>query len=82
MGENLRNEVDQIWNLDCDHVWIFRLSLGPERPRHARTTQPPMPIFTIGFCGTFSQKSAACPWFRPQLRHDYVDLTGGYASPR
>jgi hypothetical protein len=40
------------------------------------TTQPPMPIFTIGFCGTFSEKSTACPWFRPEVGHDYVDLTG------
>jgi hypothetical protein len=39
------------------------------------TTQPPMPIFTIGFCRTFSEKSATCPWFRPQVRHDYADLT-------
>ena len=40
------------------------------------TTQPPLPIFTIGFCGTFSEKSAACPWSRPKERRDYVDLTG------
>ena len=40
------------------------------------TIQPPMPIFTIGFRGTFSEKSAACLWFRPELRHDCIDLTG------
>ena len=40
------------------------------------TIQPPMPIFTIGFRGTFSEKSAACPWFPLELRHDCIDLTG------
>ena len=40
------------------------------------TIQPPMPIFTIGFPGTFSEKSAACPWFPLELRRDCIDLTG------
>ena len=40
-----------------------------------------MPIFTIGFCGTFSEKSATCPWLRPKVRHDYVDLTGAMHGP-
>ena len=40
------------------------------------TIQPPMPIFTIGFPGTFSEKSAACPWFPPEPQRDCIDLTG------
>jgi hypothetical protein len=40
------------------------------------TIQPPMPIFTIGFPGTFSEKSAACLWSRRKQRCDYIDLTG------
>src|ERR1700722_427277 len=28
MREDFRNEVDQIWNLDRDHVWIFAPVLG------------------------------------------------------
>jgi hypothetical protein len=42
MAENLRNEVDQIWNLDRDHVWFFApvLGSGPAAARAGPSSLP------------------------------------------
>ena len=55
MGENFRNEIDQILNLDRDHVWISACS-WISAAASARIP-PPLPIFMTGLVGTLSEKS-------------------------
>src|ERR1039458_495190 len=63
-------------------TWIVTMSgflslyLGLDRPRLARDHPASHADFTIGFLGTFSEKSAACLWPRRKERCDYIDLTG------
>jgi hypothetical protein len=83
MSKNLSNEIDQIVDLNFDHVRNSALSLSPVRPRHPATKpQAPAPDFTTGLTGTLSEKPRACLWPQSPSSSDCDDLPSRYAWSR
>ena len=77
MAENLRNEVDQIWNLDRDHVWIFAPVLG-SGPTAACAGPSSLPCrFSRSASPALSAKNQPrVHGFDRSERYDCIDLTG------
>jgi hypothetical protein len=81
MGKNLCDEIDQVVDLDGDHIRIAALSLRRESQRcRRRTLRTPAPIFTIGLAGTLIEKCRACLPPQSHLTNDCNHLPARYAS--
>jgi hypothetical protein len=76
MRENVRDEIDEIVDLDRYHV---RISAFPVGSAATRRTVLPAPVLLTGLIGTLSEKSPRCPLPRPSLPNDCNHLQSGHA---
>src|ERR1700722_1748080 len=82
MGKNLRNEVDQISNLDYDNVWVFAFSCAWTDPACLGSVQPPAPIFMTGFRWHFQRKIGRVSMASIEVAMRLCALGRRYAWPR
>src|SRR5262249_8340815 len=80
VGKNVRDEIDEVVDLDGDHVRIFSRVPWRLSPRcSSRQAVFLAPVLLTGLAGTLSEKSLQCPLPRPSLVNDCNHLPSGYA---
>jgi hypothetical protein len=80
VGKDVRDEIDEVVDLDSDHVRIFSRVPWRLSPRClSRQTVFLAPVLLTGLPGTLNEKSPRCPLPRPSLVNDCNHLQVGYA---